>query len=415
MASVSAQGLYNLMPFDDEASDSLPLNWTVGANIGYDDNPTPIGSGVAGGGGSSGEAYGDAYVQANFVNQDPQTTLDVWVRLGIIYYFDEIRTVNAVGTVVNTEDTFYQTRGGLNLVHRVNERLRIRSRNSLAYETEPDYSYGVGADRRQGQYFRWSSDNSFGYRWSERFGTNTGWRVQGVSYDDLSGSDYISNLLYNEFRYRATPQTVWTASYRYGFTDDDSGPDSNSQFFLVGAEHQFSPTTVGVVRVGGQLFQPDAGSDTWAPYIEGMLRSQVNEQFSLRGFLRYGIEPYNRRIATNNAPMPIQSSLYDDHSVLRVGVQGSYAISPRLAVFGGGHIIHETYDDLVAGSTTPAPPPAAPGSFDETILNLNIGGSVQVTENVYLTGSYNFTDSSSDSNIREYDRNRFQLGVQATF
>ena len=31
------------------------------------------------------------------------------------------------------------------------------------------------------------------------------------------------------------------------------------------------------------------------------------------------------------------------------------------------------------------------------------------------TGSYNFTDSSSDSNIREYSRHRVQLGVQAAF
>ena len=28
---LSAQGLYNIMPFDDEPDDSLPLNWPAGA------------------------------------------------------------------------------------------------------------------------------------------------------------------------------------------------------------------------------------------------------------------------------------------------------------------------------------------------------------------------------------------------
>jgi len=39
--SLCAQSLYDLAP-DDTEKDSLPLTWTVGANIGFDDNPTPF-------------------------------------------------------------------------------------------------------------------------------------------------------------------------------------------------------------------------------------------------------------------------------------------------------------------------------------------------------------------------------------
>lgn len=406
---VSAQGLYNLMPFDDEPSDSLPLNWTIGASIGYDDNPSAIGSDVSGVD-SDGEAYASAFIQANFVNQDPQTTWDVWARLGLTYYFDEVKQTGPFG-VSTTDDTFYNARGGVNLSHRFNERMRFRSRSDVAYETEPDFDYGYGTDRRTGEYVRYSTDNSFGYRWTERFGTVTGWRFYGVDFDDSDGSDYYTNLFYNEFRYRGSPQTVYTASYRYGISDTDDSSDSDSHYFLVGAEHQFSATTTGVVRLGGQYFDPDTGSDTWGPYVEGMIRSQINEQFSIRSFVRYGIEPQNRTIATalSGGGTPTAQGTYDDHSVLRIGAQGSYAISPRLTIFGGGNLIYEQYDDLVATTS------GAPSDFDETTVNLNIGASMQMTDNIYLTGSYNFTTASSDATFREYDRNRVQLGVQATF
>jgi len=44
VSGASAQGLYNIGLGDDEAGESLPLRWTVGASVGYDDNASPIGS-----------------------------------------------------------------------------------------------------------------------------------------------------------------------------------------------------------------------------------------------------------------------------------------------------------------------------------------------------------------------------------
>ena len=39
---LSAQGLYNIMPFDDEPTDTLPLHWTAGASLGWDSNASPL-------------------------------------------------------------------------------------------------------------------------------------------------------------------------------------------------------------------------------------------------------------------------------------------------------------------------------------------------------------------------------------
>lgn len=409
---LSAQGLYNLMPFDDEPTDALPLNWTVGASVGYDSNAAPTFSECSGA--DTDEAfYVSAFVQANWVSKNPQTTIDVWGRAGATYYLDNIeQTISSNGgtRTITVDDDFYpQFRGGLNFVHRVNERLRFRSRSHIAFEQEPDYDYGIATDRRYGSYFRYSSDNSVGYRWTERFATNTGYRLSGVIFDEVDGEDYLRNLFYNQFRYRTAPTTVWTASYRIGFHDNDEDSDSTSHYFLVGVEQEVSPVTVVVLRAGAQLYDPDGGDSQWSPYAEAMIRAALSEAASVRAFVRYGIEDRNRRIATHDCDEPNTVGIYDERKVLRIGTQGSYVLSPKVTVFAGGNLVLLDYDGKVGGSA------AAPSSFNESVLNLNVGATFEVYENLYLTTSYNFTNSSSDANIRDYDRHRFQLGVQAAF
>jgi hypothetical protein len=403
------------MPFDDEPTDSLPLNWTAGASIGWDSNASPQFSKVPGVD-TDDVLYVVAFVQANFVSKTPQTTWDVWARVGATYYLDNIDQNGGAflpSTRVET-DFFPQIRGGINFVHRVNECLRLRSISHASWEQEPDYDYGIATDRRNGSYLRLSSDNSAGYRWTERFATNTGYRLSLVDFEVVDRQDYVSHLFYNQFRYRSSESTVLTAAYRIQFQNNDVATDSTSHYFLVGAEHELSPVTVVVLRVGGQYFDPDRRNSSWSPYAEATIRTAVSETVSLRAFIRYGIEDRNRRIATHsiNPPAPVVQMLgiYDERKVLRIGTQGSYVVSSKFTIFAGGHIILTDYDGKTAGSH-----PGSPGSFNESIYNLNVGASVEVRENVYVTGSYNFTLSESDSNIRDYERHRAQLGVQAAF
>lgn len=287
---LSAQGLYNIMPFDDEPTDSLPLNWTVGASVGWDSNASPQFSNTPGVD-TDDVMYLAGFVQANFVNKTPQTTLDLWGRVGMTYYLDDIdQTGGSLAATRVETDTFYQARGGVNFVHRVNERLRLRSRNDVSFEQEPDYDYGIATDRRNGSYLRYSSDNSAGYRWTERLATNTGYRLSGVTFEDVDGEDYTRHLFYNEFRYRTAPSTVWTTSYRFQYQTNDAASDSKSHFLLVGAEHELNPVTVFVLRGGAQYFEADGGSDSWSPYVEAMIRTSLSEAASVRAFARYGID-----------------------------------------------------------------------------------------------------------------------------
>lgn len=388
-------GLYYI-PNDTE--NSLPMKWTVGIDAIWDDNTTP------GGINDGDETFSlNPYVGVSFVSVTPQTTLDVYARLGVIYYLDE-----PAGT---SDDVFGQARVGVNLTHRFNERLRFSSRNFLSYELEPDYNYGFASNRQIGEYLYWQTDNSIGYRWTERFATYTGFQLTGLEYDDIANSDRFTWTLYNQFRYQLSPQTVLTASYRYSETSADGlASDSSNQFFLVGLEHRFSPNTILTFNTGMQLRETDGinGDDSTNPYLELAVRSQVNTQFSIRGFARYGVEDYDTVVGVG---APIILAEYDERLTLRVGVSGEYQLSPSLSIFGGVNLINTSYE---SGRNTAAPFGAV-ADADETLFNAYVGASLKFTEYLYGTLTYNHTNSDSDVMFRDYDRNRISVGLRAEF
>lgn len=391
--SASAQGLYYV---GNEAQESTPLKWVVGANAIYDDN-------VAAGSGSKDSSFAlNPFVGLSFVNITPQTTWDVYARLGLIYYFDAPDTGN-------TQDVNSQSRIGVNLTHRFNERLRISSRNFVSYELEPDYSYGYASSRQIGEYLYWQTDNSIGYRWTERFATYTGFSLTGADYD-LQNNDRFTWEVYNQARYQLGPQTVLTGDYRYAqTTGNDQSSDSTDQYLLAGVEQRFSPNTIGILRVGAQFRDVDDGSNTTSPYLELALNSQVNQQFSVRAFTRYGIEGYD---TVRNDPKTGILAEYDDRKTLRFGLSSEYAISPKLSLFGGVDYIPSAFDDGRALNGVVGTPVA---DSNEDLVNAYIGFSVKFNDFLTGTASYNYTNSDSDFAGNNYNRNRISVGVTAEF
>jgi outer membrane autotransporter protein len=82
-----------------------------------------------------------------------------------------------------------------------------------------------------------------------------------------------------------------------------------------------------------------------------------------------------------------------------------------VSIFGGVDYIPVTFDDgnLVSGAG-----PATVSGLDEDLINLYVGVSLKLTENLYTSLSYNYSDSSSDLR-QDYDRNRVNLGVRFEF
>ena len=388
MTSVSAQGLYYE---GAEAQESLPVKWVLGASVIYDDNVSP------GFGDKESSGGFNPYVGVSFVSLTPQTTWDVYARLGLVYYFDAPESMDDINS---------QSRAGVNLTHRFSERLRFSSRNFVSYELEPDYSYGYASSRQSGAYFFWKSDNSIGYRWTERVATYSGLRLTGTTYADVENNDRFTWELYHQFRYQYSPQTVLTGDYRYGQTlGDGVSSDSTNQYILAGIEHRFSPNTIGIVRAGIQLRDVEDGSSNSSPYVEFALNSQMNQQLQIRSFARYAIEDYDTVQSFGSTLVE-----FDDRQTLRFGISGDYVISPKLSLFGGIDYIPTVFS---GGRVIDTGASFADGSED--IINSYIGLSIKFND--YLTGtvSYNYTNSNSDINGREYDRNRISVGVSAEF
>ena len=132
----------------------------------------------------------------------------------------------------------------------------------------------------------------------------------------------------------------------------------------------------------------------------------MNQQFSVRGFVRYSSEVYD----TVQALSPILVAEYDGTPTLRIGLSGDYQISPSLSIFSGVDLISKSYEDgrsVVTG--------AGVSDADETLINAYIGASLKLTEYLFGTLSYNYTNSDSDIVNNTYDRNRVSLGLRAEF
>lgn len=390
IASAAAQSLYYV---GSDTQESIPLKWVIGGNVIYDDNVTP-------GFDDKDSSFSlNPYVGMSFVSVTPQTTWDVFARLGLIYNIDASDTAG-------TEDINSQSRIGFNLTHRFNERLRFSSRNFVSYELEPDYSYAYASSRAAGEYFYWSTDNSIGYRWSERFATYTGLRVFGTDYD-TANNDRLGWELYNQLRYQLSPQTVLTFDYRYGQTAGDGvSSDYSDQYLLAGVEQRFSPNTIGIARIGAQLHDVDDGESQTSPYLELVLNSQINSAFSVRAFTRYGIEGYDTVQTLDNGIL----AEYSDRRTLRFGLNSDYVISPTLSLFGGVDYIPTSFGGgRIVGTNTTV------GDVDDNILNAHVGVSVKFSDFLTGTASYSYTNASSDLPGRDYDRNRLSVGVSAEF
>jgi hypothetical protein len=393
----SAQSLYYV---GSDAQETTPLKWVVGLSAFYDDNVSAGGFGPEEGSGGL-----NPYVGLSFVNITPQTTWDVYARLGMIYYFDAPPGV---------DDANSQSRLGVDFTHRFSERLRVSSRNFVSYELNPDYSYGYASSAQTGEYFFWQSDNSLGYRWTERVATYTGFKLSGVTYDNsgTNDNDQMSWELYNQFRYQFGPQTVLTLDYRYSETiPDGNASEFADQFLLAGAEHRFSPNTIGIIRAGAQFRNVDGGEDYTSPYVEFAVNSQVNQQLTVRGYTRYGLEGYD---TVQFLQSPVNGLVeYEETRVLRMGVGSDYAISNMFSVFAGVDLLPTWF----RGGQSLASP-AFGGDIpdlDQTIYNINVGMSLKFNDLLTGTLTYNFTDSTSDIDGQDYDRNRINVGLTAEF
>jgi hypothetical protein len=228
-----------------------------------------------------------------------------------------------------------------------------------------------------------------------------------LDYSETANSDRFTTTLYNQFRYVLSPQTVGTATIRYAQTTAaEQSSDSTDTYLLLGAEHRFSPNTILIGSAGAQIREVNAvdGKNSTSPYLELTLRSQINQQLMVSGFVRYGAEVYDTVV---NLPLLTE---YDSRLTLRLGTQAAYQISEKLSLFSGIDVISASFENgraVVGGASQP--------DQSEMLVNAYLGTTLKLTEYLSASLTYNFTTVDSDLQNRSYDRNRISVGLQAEF
>ena len=333
----------------------------------------------------------------------PQTVWDIKALLGFIYYFD--KPIGAGGDDINS-----QSRVTADLLHNFSERVRFVNHSLVAYELEPTYSYGYATSRVLGAYTTWSTDNAVGYRFTERIGNYFGCRLTNTTYSDAEDNDRFNWELYSQFRYQLSPQTVLTPEYRYSqLVSSGVASDSTNHYFTFGAEREFSSNLKGVGSAGLQYREVDQGDSSSSPYLQIAVNAQVNKDFTVRAFTRYGIEAYDTVLVDPNPA--IGSVEFDDKRTLRIGLSSDYAISQSLSLKGGVDYIPSSFEK---GRSLTGNPGSIPDAY-ENLLNAYVGLTVEINDIFSISSYYNYTNSSSDISTRSYDRNRISVGANAKF
>lgn len=364
-----------------------PLEISLSARVGYDDNVTTFNADKQGTGYTSGSA------ELTYEFGRPRTQLSLSTGVGVTYFWQRIRNVGGIDN--NDYDISAHLR--FSLARKASARLTLSVLAYLSYQTEPDFTLSQGLNRRTGNFFVTNDRFNATYLWTPRFSTATSYSLSAVNYEDNAVGQFdnrFENTFGNEFRYLILPTTTLVAEYRFQVTSyvDNTSRDSTTQFILAGLEHKFDPRLSGSLRAGAQFRDYDRGGGRSSPYFEGSLHYTLGKQTDVVWTNRYGIEEPDD--ATSQS-----------RETFRTGLTASHSFTPRIRGSLSGNYEHSTYQSNTAGSVT--------GTEDTFDLGLSLRYSI--TRYLGVEAGYNFTDVSSDIAFREYSRNRYWAGLNVTF
>ncbi len=207
-----------------------------------------------------------------------------------------------------------------------------------------------------------------------------------------------------------SPRTVLTGDYAYRINEN-----SDMHTYSVGMEHSFTERTGFGAKVGAQSISPDSGESSTSPYVHASLNHKVNQQFSVSGYVNYGLDDnFTSLLYSIDDDGSRNYARYSSRKNLRIGMRANYIVSERMELFGGVAIVNSDYQDLQSVSSSLT----GMGIDDSSamIYNLNIGFRYGLTNTLSIVGSYNYSKSSSDeADPYDYSRNRYSLGVEAAF
>ncbi len=327
----------------------------------------------------------------------PRTALTLSAGGGFTYYLDQ----------VEGDSNNFDTNGfiAFSITHKASTRLTLSANTYLTYQTQPDFqtfNFGGGNFTTQSQNFFFTVDKFTGlYAWTPRFSTATSFTLGYTNYDDANVSSFEDRFEYtfgNEFRFLCWPTTTLVLDYRYGIVDyiQNSLRNSNSNYFLVGFDHNFSPRFNMSLRAGVEVrdFTGDTlnqGDDT-SPYGEATVNYALAKSTYVTWTARYSLAQPNVQTVLNT-------------TTFRTGLSVKHSFTSRISA--GVNFAYE-HDNNQGDILTP--------SFDENLYFIILSGQYAINRNWALNLGYDYTQVSSPSaQVNSYSRNRVYGGATFTF
>lgn len=376
-SSASAQGLLEVAPRSVDR-DSIPLTFTVGSEVGWDSNVNNASSN------EQDSVYISGNLGAEYANNNERTSMVIGASGGVFYYFDQ---------VPERDDTLYNGRLSFYVSHAVSERLRITNNAYVAYEIEPDYVIGESLSRRSDQYFYAYENLSVAYDLTDRITSTTGGSVSYITYEDNGVSTTEDRITYGvseNIRYALDENLGLNATYRFSYTDYESGSTTTSHKALVGLDYALDEQTTAVFRAGAEFRLSDDYGDSTRPYFEGALTRNVTDVLTFSWLHRLGFEDSE-----------LQQGVTNSRYAYRTSMSVMYQMTEKLSLSTSGVY---SYADL-----------DGPASRTDHIYSASVGLRYALTRALNLGVGYSFNMVDSDSEFREYDRHRVNASVSASF
>jgi hypothetical protein len=414
LVAVGAAGLQSALA-DNTITPATPKVWSVSATLRgfYDDNYSTANTKK----GSFGiELSPSASVNASL----PQTDLGLRYTYGL-YWYQERQILGQ-----NPFDQSHQLDFWLD--HAFNERWKVSVSDTFVSGQEPDLINVNGSG--QSVPFRVNGDNIGNHfnlkldtQWTRQFSTslhygndfydyqNSGWNGTSASLAGLLNQDSQDAGL--DLQWHFSPETMLFVGYTLNWINyigDEQisaipvvyyskNRDALTHQIYVGLQHQFTANLGGTVSAGGAYTDSyNASSDktSWSPYAKVSLDyTYLPGSYVELGFNQGINSTYVANVASNGS-----LTQYQESSTISASVNHSF--TEKLL---GSVIAQYIYSDFHGGGNL--------GPDNEYSLGVNL--SYQINRYFSTDIGYNYDKLRSDVPGSAYERNRYYIGVTATY
>ncbi len=282
---------------------------------------------------------------------------------------------------------------GISATHNLSERINLFASTSLVYENEPDFGSVFTTSRRDGNYFVSNTNIGASIQLTERLSKVGTLGFSTVFYEDDEISSFFDRLEYfasASLVYQVLPTTSAVLEYRIRFFDqEDETQDAFSQYILAGFNHRFNPRASWTFRGGVEIREFDFGGDTATnPFFSSDISYVVSDKTTASWNTRLGYE-----VSDTVGVL--------ERYTFRTGLNISHRLTGRIQTNLGLFYSHDEFEDDV--------------DFDDDTFNLSVSASYAFSRHWGITAGYTYTILTSDIDVREYDRNVFNAGLQFYF